>query len=187
MTKTFADLGLPAHLLAALNTAGFHTPTLIQARSIEPQLKGRDIMGIAQTGSGKTAAFVLPILTGLAAIEGRIEPRSTRALILAPTRELAVQIEEVIRSLAGSMRVSTVLVLGGMSRHAQVQKLAKGVDVTIATPGRLQDLLHDKPDTRNDRKRHRGCDAEKRRHSVLLQNRISVSGHGPCAAGSTPN
>ena len=144
MTQNFSELGLSVGLVKSLEKAGFVTPTPIQAKAIPPQLAGRDILGIAQTGSGKTAAFVLPILTGLAAIEGRIEPRSTRALILAPTRELAVQIEEVIRSLAGSMRVSTVLVLGGMSRHAQVQKLAKGVDVTIATPGRLQDLLHDK-------------------------------------------
>jgi ATP-dependent RNA helicase RhlE len=139
LTQNFSELGLSVGLVKSLEKAGFVTPTPIQAKAIPPQLAGRDILGIAQTGSGKTAAFVLPILTGLAGIEGRIEPRSTRALILAPTRELAVQIEEVIRSLAGSMRVSTVLVLGGMSRHAQVQKLAKGVDVTIATPGRLQD------------------------------------------------
>jgi len=140
----FTTLGLPAQILSALDKAGFKTPTPIQAKAIPPQLEGRDILGIAQTGSGKTAAFVLPILAGIAKLEGRAEPRSTRALILAPTRELAVQIEEVARSLAGGMRLSTVLVLGGVSRHAQVTKLAGGVDIVIATPGRLKDLLDDK-------------------------------------------
>ena len=116
MTKTFADLGLSPSLVANLTKAGFTTPTPIQMQAIPPQLAGRDILGIAQTGSGKTAAFALPIIAGLAKMEGRIEPRSARALILAPTRELAVQIEEVIRELAGSQRISTVLVLGGVSR-----------------------------------------------------------------------
>jgi ATP-dependent RNA helicase RhlE len=144
LTKTFADLGLPAHLLSALTAAGFNTPTLIQARAIEPQLKGRDIMGIAQTGSGKTAAFALPILAGLSELKGRANPMTTRALILAPTRELAVQIDEVLHLLAKGTRLTTVLVLGGTSRNAQIQKIARGVDVTIATPGRLKDLIDDK-------------------------------------------
>ena len=144
LTKSFSDLGLPAQLLAALTKAGFNTPTLIQQRAIEPQLKGRDIMGIAQTGSGKTAAFALPILAGLAGLNGRANPMTTRALILAPTRELAVQIDEVLHTLAAGTRLSTVLVLGGTSRNAQIQKIARGVDVTIATPGRLKDLIDDK-------------------------------------------
>ena len=144
MTQNFAQLGLPETLLKNLDRAGFSTPTPIQAKAIPPQLEGHDILGIAQTGSGKTAAFVLPILAGIQKLEGRPKPATTRALILAPTRELAVQIEEVARSLAGSMRLSTVLVLGGVSRHAQVTKLAHGVDIVIATPGRLQDLLDDK-------------------------------------------
>src|SRR5690606_6856453 len=105
---------------------------------------GRDIMGIAQTGSGKTAAFGLPILAGIAQLSGRAAPMTTRALILAPTRELAVQIDEVLRKLSLGMNLSTVLVLGGVSRHSQVQKIAKGVDVIVATPGRLKDLLDDK-------------------------------------------
>ena len=144
MSQTFTELGLSAGLVKGLEKAGFTEPTPIQLKAIPPQLEGRDILGIAQTGSGKTAAFVLPILAGLAKLEGRREPRSSHALILAPTRELAVQIEEVIRQLAGTMRVSTVLVLGGVSRHAQVTKLAGGVDIVIATPGRLTDLLSDK-------------------------------------------
>src|SRR5690606_27251360 len=86
----------------------------------------------------------LPILAGIAQLNGRANPLTTRALILAPTRELAVQIDEVLRKLSDGMRLSTVLVLGGVSRHAQVQKIAKGVDVIIATPGRLTDLLEDR-------------------------------------------
>jgi ATP-dependent RNA helicase RhlE len=144
LTKTFSDLGLPAHIVAALTKAGFVTPTPIQEKAIPSQLQGRDIMGIAQTGSGKTAAFGLPILAGLAELKGRAAPLTTRALILAPTRELAVQIDEVLRTLADGMRLNTVLVLGGVSRSSQVQKIAKGVDVVIATPGRLKDLIDDR-------------------------------------------
>jgi ATP-dependent RNA helicase RhlE len=144
LTKTFAELGLPARLVGALTKAGFNTPTPIQLKAIGPQLQGRDIMGIAQTGSGKTAAFALPILAGLSELNERPVPGTTRALILAPTRELAVQIDEVLRSLAAGMRLSTVLVLGGTSRNAQIQKVAKGVDVVIATPGRLKDLVDDR-------------------------------------------
>jgi ATP-dependent RNA helicase RhlE len=144
LSQNFSELGLSVGLVKSLEKAGFTTPTPIQAKAIPSQLQGRDILGIAQTGSGKTAAFVLPIIAGIAQMDGRIEPRSARALILAPTRELAVQIEEVIRSLAGTMRLSTVLVLGGVSRFHQVQKLAKGVDIMIATPGRLKDLMDDK-------------------------------------------
>ena len=144
MTQTFHDLGLPEHLVTSLTQAGFDTPTPIQAKAIPHQLEGKDILGIAQTGSGKTAAFGLPILAGIAALKGRPNPMTTRALILAPTRELAVQIDEVLHKLSGGGRLSTVLVLGGVSRHSQIQKIAKGVDVVIATPGRLQDLLDDR-------------------------------------------
>src|SRR5689334_25225020 len=123
VTRTFTDLGLPAPLLRTLAKAGFETPTPIQAKTIKPQLEGRDIMGIAQTGSGKTAAFGLPILAGLNALTGHASPMTTRALILAPTRELAVQIDEVLHKLAGA-KLSTVLVLGGASRAGQIQKIA---------------------------------------------------------------
>ena len=143
MTQTFTELGLSAQLVSALTAAGFTTPTPIQAKAIPPQLERRDIMGIAQTGSGKTAAFGLPILAGLAELKGRANPMTTRALILAPTRELAVQIDEVLHKLSGG-RLTTVLVLGGASRGGQIQKIARGVDVTIATPGRLKDLVDDR-------------------------------------------
>ena len=139
--QTFAGFGLAEPLLAALSRAGFHTPTPIQAQAIAPQMAGRDVLGLAQTGTGKTAAFGLPLLHQLLALKGRPAPRTTRALILAPTRELAVQIEESLRAFAGAARISSVLVLGGTSRSAQIRKLSRGVDVTVATPGRLTDLV----------------------------------------------
>ncbi|TIN32716.1 MAG: DEAD/DEAH box helicase, partial [Mesorhizobium sp.] len=108
-----------------------------------PQLEGRDIFGIAQTGSGKTAAFALPILSKIIALGTKRRPKTARALILAPTRELAVQIEEMIKLLAKGAHVSTALVLGGVSRFSQVKKIAPGVDILIATPGRLTDLVRE--------------------------------------------
>lgn len=141
---TFASFGLPDSLVQSLAKSGFTKPTGIQEKAIPAQLEGRDILGIAQTGSGKTAAFSLPILAGLMSREGKREPKSAAALILAPTRELAVQIEDMIRAYSKGGHISTALVLGGVSRSAQVNKLARGVDVLIATPGRLLDLLEDK-------------------------------------------
>jgi len=138
----FSSLGLPQTLLDGLTRAGFEAPTKIQAQAIPHLLEGRDVLGIAQTGSGKTAAFGLPILAGIEQLTGRARPLTTRALILAPTRELAVQIDENLRKWGGQ-KLSTVLVLGGVSRHAQVQKLARGVDIVVATPGRLKDLVDD--------------------------------------------
>ena len=140
----FISLGLPAVLTDSLTAAGFTEPTKIQSQAIPKLLEGKDLMGIAQTGSGKTAAFGLPILAGLLTLTGKARPMTARALILAPTRELAVQIEENIRKFAGSKNpISTVLVLGGVSRYHQVQKIARGVDVVVATPGRLKDLMDD--------------------------------------------
>ncbi len=140
----FISLGLPTLITDSLTAGGFTEPTKIQSQAIPKLLEGRDMMGIAQTGSGKTAAFGLPILAGLLELTGRPRPMTTRALVLAPTRELAVQIDENIRKFAGGkMKLDTVLVLGGVSRYHQVQKIAKGVDVVVATPGRLKDLLDD--------------------------------------------
>ncbi len=143
-TSPFAAFGLATTLTDALARAGFDTPTPIQAQSIAPQLAGRDILGIAQTGTGKTAAFALPILHQLLALQGRPAPKTSRALVLAPTRELAVQIDAAFRSFAGGARLTTLLVLGGVSRSAQVRALARGVDVVVATPGRLTDLMADR-------------------------------------------
>jgi len=138
---TFAGFGLAQPLLDALARTGFTTPTPIQMQAIGPQMAGRDILGIAQTGTGKTAAFGLPILHAILGLQGRAAPRTCRALILAPTRELAVQIEANLRAFAGGARLSTLLILGGLSRNGQVRAMERGVDVVIATPGRLTDLL----------------------------------------------
>jgi ATP-dependent RNA helicase RhlE len=143
-TSQFAEFGLAAPLTEALARAGFDSPTPIQAQAIAPQMAGRDILGIAQTGTGKTAAFALPILHQLMALTGRPAPKTCRALVLAPTRELAVQIEAAFRTFAGGARLTTLLVLGGMSRSAQVRAMARGVDVVVATPGRLTDLMDDR-------------------------------------------
>ena len=119
------------------------TPKPIQEQAIPAQLAGQDILGIAQTGSGKTAAFSLPILQKIITIGDKRKGKTARALILAPTRELAVQIEETIRKLSKGAHISTALVLGGVSRVAQINKMQAGVDVLIATPGRLTDLVRD--------------------------------------------
>jgi ATP-dependent RNA helicase RhlE len=141
---SFAGFGLNPTLLAALARAGFDSPTPIQAQSIAPQMAGRDILGVAQTGTGKTAAFGLPILHQILAMPGRPSPKACRALILAPTRELAVQIEAHFRSFAGGARLTTLLILGGLSRNNQIRMMGRGVDVVIATPGRLIDLMDDR-------------------------------------------
>ncbi|WP_292238543.1 DEAD/DEAH box helicase, partial [Mesorhizobium sp.] len=139
----FATLGITGALLKAANAAGFTDPKPIQVQAIPPQLEGRDIFGIAQTGSGKTAAFALPILSKIIGLGTKRRPKTARALILAPTRELAVQIEDTIKLLAKGAHISTALVLGGVSRYSQVKKIAPGVDILIATPGRLTDLVRE--------------------------------------------
>jgi len=140
----FAKLGITGQLLKSTLGAGFDSPKPIQEQAIPAQLAGRDILGVAQTGSGKTAAFSLPILAKIAALGTKRLPKTCRALILAPTRELAVQIEETIRVLAKGMHISTALVLGGVSRFSQVKRVAPGIDILIATPGRLTDLVRER-------------------------------------------
>jgi ATP-dependent RNA helicase RhlE len=142
-SQGFAALGISGPLLKATHNAGFLEPKPIQRQAIPAQLEGRDILGIAQTGSGKTAAFSLPILSRIIGLGTKRLPRTCRALILAPTRELAVQIEETIRTLAKGLHVSTALVLGGVSRFSQVKRMAPGIDVLVATPGRLTDLVRE--------------------------------------------
>ena len=140
-TNDWMSLGLIEPLCSALERAAFTTPTPIQAEAIGPQIEGKDVLALAETGSGKTAAFMLPILQVLAELDGRARAKTARCLILVPTRELAVQIQDSARRLGAGMKVSSQLVLGGMSRIAQIRALARGVDILIATPGRLTDLL----------------------------------------------
>src|SRR5690242_3517875 len=126
---TFDSLGLSADVMKAVRDAGYATPTPIQAQAIPLILKGRDVMGLAQTGTGKTAAFTLPIVDRL--LGG---PRRTRALVLTPTRELCVQVEESVKKYARHAPVSVVSVYGGVPLDPQEKKLRAGVDIVVATP-----------------------------------------------------
>jgi ATP-dependent RNA helicase RhlE len=136
----FTELKLIQPLLRTLEAEGYATPTPIQAKAIPLLLDGRDIIGIAQTGTGKTAAFTLPILQRLSANPVRPAPKSVRALILAPTRELAGQINEAVRTYGKNLKLRSDVVFGGVSMVNQIQRLANGVDILVATPGRLLDL-----------------------------------------------
>ena len=136
MTK-FADLGLDPKVLSAVSDAGYETPTPIQAGAIPPALQGRDVLGIAQTGTGKTASFTLPMITMLA--KGRARARMPRSLVLAPTRELAAQVAENFDVYAKNTKLTKALLIGGVSFKEQDALIDKGVDVLIATPGRLLD------------------------------------------------
>jgi superfamily II DNA/RNA helicase len=136
-TKTFADLGLSPKVQAAITAAGYVTPTPIQTAAIPVAITGRDVLGIAQTGTGKTASFVLPMITRLET--GRARARMPRSLILAPTRELAAQVAQSFEKYGVNHKLSLALLIGGVSMDDQVKKLDRGVDVLIATPGRLLD------------------------------------------------
>ncbi len=136
-TKTFADLGLSPKVQAAITAAGYSVPTPIQAAAIPVAITGRDVLGIAQTGTGKTASFVLPMITRLET--GRARARMPRSLILAPTRELAAQVAQSFEKYGVNHKLSVALLIGGVSMDDQIKKLDRGVDVLIATPGRLLD------------------------------------------------
>jgi ATP-dependent RNA helicase RhlE len=140
----FSDLQLSEPLLRALAAEGYESPTPIQARAIPSLLEGRDLLGIAQTGTGKTAAFALPILQRLAASPERPQRGTCRALILSPTRELAAQIGESFRAYGKFMKLSRAVVFGGVSLGKQIDILRGGVDILVATPGRLVDLIERK-------------------------------------------
>ncbi|MDE0781488.1 MAG: DEAD/DEAH box helicase, partial [Alphaproteobacteria bacterium] len=133
----FEDLGLSDPLLRAIGDAGYETPTPIQAEAIPHLLMGRDIVGIAQTGTGKTASFTLPMIEILAT--GRARARMPRSLILEPTRELAAQVAENFATYGKNHKLNMALLIGGVSFSDQEEKLNRGVDVLIATPGRLID------------------------------------------------
>ena len=137
----FSDMGLHPRVLEALIPLGYEQPTPIQEQAIPHVLDGRDVMGIAQTGTGKTAAFSLPLVHHLAhnMMHGRAVPR---VLVLTPTRELAAQIDDNVKAYAKNVKVRTALIFGGVSQHRQVAQLRKGADVLVATPGRLLDLCN---------------------------------------------
>ncbi|GAB2450160.1 DEAD/DEAH box helicase [Xylanimonas ulmi] len=136
----FSDFGLPSSVVSVLAERGVTTPFPIQAASLPDSLAGKDVLGRGRTGSGKTIAFALPVVTRLAS--GRRAPRRPRALILAPTRELALQIDATTAPLAAALGLRTTTVFGGVAQSRQVAALDAGVDVLVACPGRLEDLLN---------------------------------------------
>ena len=148
----FDMLGLSPKIVANLTALGITDPTPIQKQAIPHAMNGRDVMGLAQTGTGKTAAFGLPLIHALTKIGAKPKPRGVHSLILAPTRELANQIAENLRSYTGGSHLSVAIVVGGMSINRQINRLERGVDLLVATPGRLMDLLDRKAVTLGDAK-----------------------------------
>jgi superfamily II DNA/RNA helicase len=138
---TFSELGVPAALVAELAAHGITEPFAIQARALPDALAGRDVLGRAQTGSGKTLAFGLPMLGRLAATPGHRRDKAPRGLVLVPTRELALQVAQVLVPLGQPLRLSVLTVYGGVALSRQIDRLRRGVDIVVATPGRLIDLL----------------------------------------------
>jgi ATP-dependent RNA helicase RhlE len=139
--SAFSELGLTEPLQRALQLENYTIPTPIQERAIPPLLAGKDLIGIAQTGTGKTAAFALPILQRLSQTREQAGPRATRALVLAPTRELAMQIADGFKVYGRYLALRHAVVFGGVGQGPQVAALARGVDILVATPGRLLDLM----------------------------------------------
>lgn len=138
---TFNDLGLAEPILQALAAEGYTSPTPIQAQGIPAIMSGADVLGLAQTGTGKTASFVLPLLNRIVEQNNRPEPKTCGALILAPTRELAAQIADSIRAYGQKVRHSATVVVGGVRPFPQVRAMSRGVDILVATPGRLIDHM----------------------------------------------
>lgn len=137
----FSDFHLVNEIQRAIKDVGYEMPTPIQSKAIPSLLEGKDLLGCAQTGTGKTAAFALPILNLLAKNPKRLESKQARILVLAPTRELAIQIYESFKTYSKNLRVTSVAIFGGVNQGPQVSMMRGGVDVLIATPGRLLDLI----------------------------------------------
>ena len=139
--KNFESLGLSKKLLEAVESEGYTTPTPVQEQSIPPLLAGRDVLGVAQTGTGKTAAFALPVLQIMSRTKTQGK-RHIKALILSPTRELAAQIGERFSAYGERLDIRHKVIFGGVNQNPQVRALQKGIDVLVATPGRLLDLIN---------------------------------------------
>ena len=139
---SFSKLGLSDPILKAVSELGYKTPTDIQKKAIPIILSGRDLIAAAQTGTGKTASFVLPMLQKLDSTEGELRSKSIRALILTPTRELAVQVEANVAEYAKYLNLSSLAVYGGVDSEAQKERLEEGIDILVATPGRLLDMAY---------------------------------------------
>lgn len=135
----FQSLGLSNKLLLAVQQEGYTTPTPVQVQTIPPLLDGRDVLGVAQTGTGKTAAFALPVLQAMS--QANQQKRNIRALVLSPTRELAAQIDERFSAYSQHLDIRHKVIFGGVNQNPQVKALQRGIDVLVATPGRLLDLI----------------------------------------------
>ena len=141
---TFRELNISEPILKALVNKKYETPTPIQEQAIPVALEGRDLLGLAQTGTGKTAAFAIPIIQQLDQQMSKNRKREIQALILTPTRELAIQIDECFRDYAQYTSVRHTVIFGGVNQRSQVEQLQSGVDILVATPGRLLDLINQK-------------------------------------------
>ncbi|MGI4894370.1 MAG: DEAD/DEAH box helicase, partial [Janthinobacterium lividum] len=139
--RSFAQLGVPAPLVEVLTARGVEAPFPIQTATLPDSLGGRDVLGRGRTGSGKTIAFALPLVAQLAAAQRTARTKRPRALVLVPTRELATQVASTITPMAHAMGLRTTIVFGGVGQNPQVAALRDGVDVLIACPGRLEDLI----------------------------------------------
>ena len=141
-TKTFTDLGVPAKIATELTAQGIDSPFPIQIDTLPDTLAGKDVLGRGKTGSGKTLAFSIPMVVRLAASAANNQgPRKPRGLVLAPTRELATQITKTLQPLTSAMNLRVTTIFGGVSQKAQVQAIRNGVEIIVATPGRLEDLM----------------------------------------------
>ena len=141
----FQNLNLIEPILKALKEEGYTSPTPIQEQSIPIVLQGTDLLGCAQTGTGKTAAFAIPILQLLHATKNYDKKKKVRSLILTPTRELAIQIGESFKAYGRHTGITNTVIFGGVNQNPQINALRTGVDVVIATPGRLLDLINQNP------------------------------------------
>ncbi|MCA8989386.1 MAG: DEAD/DEAH box helicase, partial [Planctomycetaceae bacterium] len=140
--KTFTDLGLSSPIQRALKSQNYSTPTPIQAQTLPHAMQGRDVLGCAQTGTGKTAAFALPILHQLGQQNRKAIPHQPFALILTPTRELAGQVHDNLKAFGQHLKLFSAVIYGGVGQGNQVKALKRGVHIVIATPGRLLDLMN---------------------------------------------
>ena len=175
---TFKDLNITEPILKAIEEKGYANPTPIQVKAIPAALTGKDILGCAQTGTGKTAAFAIPIIQHLQALKKR--DKSIKALILTPTRELALQISECIDDYAKYTQVRHGVIFGGVNQRAQVNMLHKGVDILVATPGRLLDLMNQRY-IHLDNVRHFVLDEADRMLCLLYTS--DAAGHAAAADG----
>ena len=173
----FEELELIQPILRAVREEGYFEPSPIQRKAIPPALDGRDLLGCAQTGTGKTAAFAIPILQRLTLAGPQGRQRPIRALVLTPTRELALQVAENFRAYGRYLRLRTEVIFGGVSQNPQVDALQRGVDILVATPGRLNDLIGQGYVQLNRYGVYPGCGAHHPKTAVRTPNPLFLGNH----------